>query len=254
MKRLLLAGVAALLLVTGTAHAVEYQGNLPTPVQKLPAYPPVVCVAPNWSVELCGDRQTPLPQPNPLRAFARRTPRSTTVLYDEPGGEYWAHWRRFKALADSGDDVEIRGSCASGCTVVMIHVPSDRLCFAEGASLKFHVARDPNNNDQPDMVFTERWMVNQYPQDIRAWIIAKGGVEKMNIQQMWKLDASELWDMGYRKCEKNYLPQWNIREAEREKWRKMDEKAEEAWKEWQKSRDPDFKDAAWNKRTSDAPP
>jgi hypothetical protein len=95
-------------------------------------------------------------------------------------------------------------------------------------------------------------MVNQYPQDIRAWIIAKGGVEKMNIQQMWKLDASELWDMGYRKCEPG-LPA-TLRpdakaEREREQWRKRDEKAEEAWREWQKSREPDFKDAAWNRRT-----
>jgi hypothetical protein len=265
MKTALLTAIAALFLAMGAAHAVEYQGNLPKPVQKLPAYPPVVCVAPDWSVELCGDRP-PLPQPNPLRAFARRTPRSTTVLYDEPGGEYWAHWRRFKALADSGDDVEIRGSCASGCTVVMIHVPSDRLCFGEGASLKFHVARDPTNNDKPDMVFTERWMINQYPQDIRAWITAKGGVEKMNIQQMWTLYASELWDMGYRKCEpglpamlrpnadalKNYRPEWKTAEdaeRERERWRKRDEKAEEVWKEWQRSREPNFEDAPWNRRT-----
>jgi hypothetical protein len=57
MKRSLLTGVAALFLATGTAHAVEYQGNLPKPVQKLPAYPPVVCVAPNWATESCQERQ-----------------------------------------------------------------------------------------------------------------------------------------------------------------------------------------------------
>jgi hypothetical protein len=143
MKKLLLTGVAALsVLSVSAAHAIEYQGNLPKPVQKLPAYPPVACVTTDWAFESCEDRQTPLPKPNPLRAFARRTPRLTTVLYDELGGDYWEHWRRFKALADSGDDVEIRGSCVSGCTVVMIHVPSDRLCFGEGASLQFHVARE----------------------------------------------------------------------------------------------------------------
>jgi hypothetical protein len=43
-------------------------------------------------------------------------------------------------------------------------------------------------------------MVNQYPQDIRKWIMDKGGVEKMNIQQMWTLDAAELWQMGYGRC------------------------------------------------------
>src|SRR5262245_33252975 len=57
MKKLLLAGIAALSLATGTAHTIEYQGKLPKPVQKLPAYPPVVCVAPNWATESCEARQ-----------------------------------------------------------------------------------------------------------------------------------------------------------------------------------------------------
>ena len=173
------------------------QGNLPTPVQKLPKYPPVACVATNWETESCESRQTPLPQRNPLRAFAASRPR--TVLYDEPGGDYWVHWNRFRALAVSGDDVEIRGSCASGCTLIMVHVPSDRLCFGENASLKFHVARDPKSGE-PNMAFTQQRMVNQYPQDIYWWIKAKGGVEKMTIEQMWTLTAEELWAMGYRRC------------------------------------------------------
>jgi hypothetical protein len=66
-------------------------------------------------------------------------------------------------------------------------------------ALKFHVARDPKSGE-PNMAFTQRMMVNQYPQDIRKWIMDKGGVEKMNIQQMWTLDAAELWQMGYRRC------------------------------------------------------
>jgi hypothetical protein len=143
----------------------------------------------------------------------------------------------------------------------MIHIPNDRLCFGEGASLQFHMARD-GKTGMPNAEFTRDRMVNQYPQDIRAWIIAKGDVEKMNIQQMWKLDASELWDMGYRRCSpelppvsmlrpnvhvlRKYPPQWNAEEY----WRKRDEKAEEAWKEWQKSREP-FDDTAWIKKCAD---
>jgi hypothetical protein len=49
-------------------------------------------------------------------------------------------------------------------------------------------------------------MVNQYPQDIRLWIQAKGGVSKMAVQQLWTLDAPELWAMGYRKCEPEEPP------------------------------------------------
>jgi hypothetical protein len=57
MKAAIIAGCVALLLTTGAAHAIEYQGKLPKPVQRLPSYPPVVCVAPNWVTESCEDRQ-----------------------------------------------------------------------------------------------------------------------------------------------------------------------------------------------------
>jgi hypothetical protein len=51
---LLCCTALALLFSVGAAHA--QQGNLPTPVQKLPSYPPVVCVAPNWRPEPCEGR------------------------------------------------------------------------------------------------------------------------------------------------------------------------------------------------------
>src|SRR5690348_7708519 len=57
MKTTLLASITALFLATGIAHTIEYQGKLPKPVQQLPSYPPVVCVAPNWAAEPCEDRQ-----------------------------------------------------------------------------------------------------------------------------------------------------------------------------------------------------
>jgi len=57
MKKTLLASVAALFLVTGTAHSREWQGNMPNPVGKLPSYPPVVCVTTNWTPEPCKNRQ-----------------------------------------------------------------------------------------------------------------------------------------------------------------------------------------------------
>jgi hypothetical protein len=52
IRHLTLALTAA--LFCNVAHA--QQGNLPAPVQKLPPYPPVVCVAPNWATEPCEDR------------------------------------------------------------------------------------------------------------------------------------------------------------------------------------------------------
>jgi ATP-dependent protease ClpP protease subunit len=45
----------AAILFCSVAHA--QQGNLPRPVQKLPAYPPVVCVTPDWTQESCQTRK-----------------------------------------------------------------------------------------------------------------------------------------------------------------------------------------------------
>jgi len=107
-------------------------------------------------------------------------------------------------------------------------------------------------------------MYSHYPQDIRLWLANKGGVDRMPYFGMWKLEAAELWEMGYRKCEPEPLvpmtilrvqtmPQWmhanskvpitkstsqqyrskwetavEVEEREREYWRKKDE----AYRRW----------------------
>jgi hypothetical protein len=222
----------ATLLASTITHA--QQGNLPKPVQKLPAYP-VVCVTPNWTTEPCENRTlTPYgPQnepsgwqcenvrvteifdstvrsmeflvtgterrdnsfklegfdklylngklctrfkpedirfsiplvPAPVKCLkpdgteelcesrhrhAQSNPeprRTTTVLYHEPGGIFEDDLKRWQALAQTGDDVEIRGPCISGCTIIMAYIPNDRLCFGEQASLKFHLARDKQTGE-----------------------------------------------------------------------------------------------------------
>lgn len=234
--------VLALLLVA-IRPAPAQQGNLPKPVQSLPAYPPVRCVTVDWTIESCEWRQVQAAVEG-VEAVAKAWAKAAKseipryVLRDEPGGEYWEHWNRFKAIADSGDLVEIRGACLSACTLVMVHVQKDHLCFGEGASLQFHVSRHAETGE-PDPVFTTRMMVNQYPQDIRRWILTKGGVAKMTIAQMWTLRAADLWSMGYPKCEPEaspvpmtkkatqYRPRWETA-AEAEK-----REREETWRKYQ---------------------
>jgi hypothetical protein len=45
-----------------------------------------------------------------------------------------------------------------------------------------------------------RQMFDSYPEDIRAWLNAKGGLEKMPLDSFWLLHPSELWKMGYKNC------------------------------------------------------
>jgi hypothetical protein len=122
---------------------------------------------------------------------------NTTTLYDEKGGGIYEHHARFQALANSGNQVEIRGRCQSACTLIVAHIPRDRLCFGERGFLAFHSARTDAGVALPDAT---RDMFNTYPQEIRDWILARGGPEKMT-SQYWILSPSELWAMGYRRCD-----------------------------------------------------
>lgn len=64
----------ALTLVAAAPALAGMQGNLPTPVQKLPAYPPVVCVAPNWTTVPCASRAPKPPAVKCLRPDGTEEP------------------------------------------------------------------------------------------------------------------------------------------------------------------------------------
>lgn len=121
-----------------------------------------------------------------------------TVLQDQPGGLISVYKRLFEAIEASGNNVEIRGKCPSACTLVLSYIPKERLCFHETAWLGFHHAASFYGADTE----TSQAMFDSYPQDIRTWLQQKGGLEKMpHGAGLWAILASELWKMGYRKCE-----------------------------------------------------
>jgi len=98
-----------------------------------------------------------------------------------------------------GDEVEIRGSCRSACTLVVSEVPRQRICFGPRGALGFHLARNrPVSGSRNDAA--SKWMVDSYPADIRAWIDARGGYLQLPYEGEWVLRAPELWAMGYRRC------------------------------------------------------
>jgi hypothetical protein len=200
-----------------------------------PAAELVKCLKPDGTEESCESRHI----------------KPKTVLYDEPGGIFTEHWQRWHTLNLSGHDVEIRGSCVSACTMILAHISKDRLCFGESASLQFHASRRERDSTEPDIPFT-RWMLTQYPRDIRNWLSMRGGAEKMTVAELWRLSAEELWAMGYHKCAEptpipmtitkiTRMPNANQaanlpgtdrtihEEMERER-RKRDEKAAETWR------------------------
>jgi hypothetical protein len=158
---------------------------------------PVTCLRPDGTAERCESRQTPFPTPRPAEA-PLPVDIPTTDIYDDNGGLFHVRQADWKRLAESGNDIAIRGHCLSGCTMVMIYVPEHRICFGEGAALGFHAARSGQTGEA--VLSTTQWMVGHYPQNILMWLKNRGGAEKMTVEDFWMLYADELWEMGYRKC------------------------------------------------------
>jgi hypothetical protein len=123
--------------------------------------------------------------------------RPKTVIRDDEGGVIQEYVGRWVAISSQGGPVEVLGICGSACTLVTSYVPKDRLCFGRDALLMFHMARF---SDGPPSSEATKWMINSYPNEIRDWLIAQGGFEKIPYVSYLKLPANELWKMGYRKC------------------------------------------------------
>jgi hypothetical protein len=77
-----------------------------------------------------------------LATAAHAAPPHKTVLYREMGGVIDDHRARWKALAESGNEVEIRGRCQSACTLIVGYIPRDRICFDEHAEFAVHMPYD----------------------------------------------------------------------------------------------------------------
>jgi hypothetical protein len=120
------------------------------------------------------------------------------VIHSNPGGDIQEYHGRYRLLQAVVRNVEIRGHCMSACTLVLHHFSKERLCFGEGAALQFHQASFYSGRASLEHT---QWMVDGYPEDIRKWVAAMGGIERMPHQGAWILSAPQLWQMGYKRCE-----------------------------------------------------
>ena len=93
----------------------------------------------------------------------------TIDVYDNHGGSVAQYNARWAGLAARGVDVRIIGPCQSACTVLLGHIPRNKICVTPAARFGFHLAR------RQDATQT---LWNAYQADIRGWINAHGGLQK----------------------------------------------------------------------------
>lgn len=97
----------------------------------------------------------------------------TVEITDDHGGFLFLYTMRWEKLAAQGVSVRINGPCLSACTVILGYIPRKKICATDKASLGFHLATMQFATDQ-------LWQI--YPEDIRKWITAHGG---LTYQVMW---------------------------------------------------------------------
>ena len=105
---------------------------------------------------------------------------ATVRIADDTGGQIGAYLAKYRALKASGERVEIDGTCASACTMLLGIIPRNRICVTPRASLVFHSAWDMEG----DKVVTSegnRILWSTYPESLRRWIKSHGGLHSRVI-------------------------------------------------------------------------
>jgi len=93
----------------------------------------------------------------------------TIDVFDNHGGrvvEYNARWAEY---AQRGVSVRVVGPCKSACTILIGHIPRNRICVTPKATFGFHLAK---------LAHATAMIWNAYPDDIKAWINARGGLQR----------------------------------------------------------------------------
>ena len=103
--------------------------------------------------------------------------RAEVRILSSPGGQVGPFIELFDKVRQTGERVVIDGPCLSACTLVLMTVPSERICVTRRAVLGFHAAR---SMDRRGRLYAEpeasRAVHEAYPEPIRNWISRHGGL------------------------------------------------------------------------------
>jgi hypothetical protein len=101
---------------------------------------------------------------------------ATVRISDDRGGQIGNYLDKYRALRESGDRVEIDGTCASACTMLLGVIPRNRICVTQRAVLAFHSAWTPTSEGEQISSAGNYYLWANYPPAVRQWIIAHGGL------------------------------------------------------------------------------
>lgn len=127
-----------------------------------------------------------------LAAGGRQSP---LIIAHDRGGLLGQRSAEVRQIAQSGQRVELRGTCLSACTLYL-GVPD--VCVAPGARFGFH---GPSWHGTPLIASEfERWsqlMASHYREPLRSWYLQTA---RHRITGHYELSGASLIGMGYARC------------------------------------------------------
>jgi hypothetical protein len=120
---------------------------------------------------------------------------ATVRISDDRGGQIGDYLAKYHALRENGERVEIDGTCASACTMLLGVIPRNRICVTPRAVLAFHSAWTPTSEGEQISSAGNYYLWSNYPAAVRKWIIQHGGLHAQIIY----LSGAELAAM-YPRC------------------------------------------------------
>ena len=116
-----------------------------------------------------------------LLALGVSSASATVRIIDDRGGQIGEYLTKYHALRENGDRIEIDGTCASACTMLLGVIPRDRICVTPRAVLAFHSAWTPTSEGEQISSAGNYYLWSNYPAAVRKWIIQHGGLHRQII-------------------------------------------------------------------------
>ena len=88
---------------------------------------------------------------------------ATVRISDDHGGQIGDYLNKYHALRETGDRVEIDGTCASACTMLLGVIPRNRICVTPRAVLAFHSAWTPTSEGEQISNAGNYYLWSNYP-------------------------------------------------------------------------------------------
>jgi hypothetical protein len=105
------------------------------------------------------------------------TSHAVVRIGEDRGGRIGTYVDKYQDMRTSGQTVIIDGLCASACTIVLGAIPHDKICVTSHATLGFHAAWDYGANGRAvTNAEATQMLYSMYPQAVKHWIAARGGL------------------------------------------------------------------------------